>query len=156
WRLYQAAMLENARGYGWFIAERMPVPRGATQCIDIAGSHGYVSAALCRRHRGLRATVIERRGALGIARPLAADGGHADLVLFREGDVLSDSFGADVDVALLCNILHHFSADVNRNILRRVHTALKPGGTVGIFDIETPAAESRSDAAADALALYFR
>jgi SAM-dependent methyltransferase len=156
WRLYQAAMLENARGYGWFIAERMPVPRGATQCIDIAGSHGYVSAALCRRHPGLRATVIERREALEISRQLASDAGHAALVRFREGDVLTDSFGTGIDVAILCNILHHSSAGANRDILRRVHAALKRGGTVGIFDIETPAAESRAEAAADALALYFR
>jgi SAM-dependent methyltransferase len=156
WRLYQAAMLENAKGFGWFVAERMPVPRGAVECIDIAGSHGYVSAALCRRHHGLRATVIERAEALEPARQLAIEAGHADLVRFREGDLLVDKFGTDVDVALLSNILHHFPAETNRDVLRRVHAALRPGGTIGVFDIETPSATSRREAAADALALYFR
>ncbi|PWT85896.1 MAG: hypothetical protein C5B57_02110 [Blastocatellia bacterium] len=156
WRLYQAAMLENARGFGWFVAERMPVPSGASECIDIAGSHGYVSAALCRRHQGLKATVIERREALESARELATQAGHGDLVSFREGDLLVDSFGTDIDVALLCNILHHLSVESNRDVLRRVHTALKRGGTIGVFDIETPTARSRPEAAADALALYFR
>jgi SAM-dependent methyltransferase len=156
WRLYQAAMLENARGFGWFVAERMPVPSGATQCIDIAGSHGYVSAALCRRHRSLRATVIERREALESARQLANQAGHGDLVRFREGDLLVDTFGTDIDVALLCNILHHWPVETNRDVLGRAHAALRRGGTIGIFDIETPAAGSRPEAAADALALYFR
>jgi hypothetical protein len=156
WRLYQAAMLENAKGFAWFVADKMPVPRGATQCIDIAGSHGYVSAELCRRHAGLRATVIERAEAVPIARQIAEQEGLGDMVRFRTGDVLFDSFGVDVDVALLCNILHHFSPKANVDILRRVHAALRSGGTVGIFEIETPAAGARPEAAADAMALYFR
>ena len=38
----------------------------------------------------------------------------------------------------MCNILHHFSEETNRAILKKVHAALRPGGSVGIFDIETP------------------
>ncbi len=36
------------------IVKRTPVPRGATALLDIGGSHGYYSVALCRKHPGLR------------------------------------------------------------------------------------------------------
>ena len=75
---------------------------------------------------------------------------------FREADLRTDDFGRDVDVALLCNILHHFPASENVAILKRLKKAMKPGGSVGIFDIETPSDDATPDAAGDAFALYFR
>jgi ubiquinone/menaquinone biosynthesis C-methylase UbiE len=112
---------------------------------------------LCRRHPSLRSLVLDRKEALPTARQIAAARHHDDVVSFREGDLLHDDFGdRTFDVALLCNILHHFPAETNKLILQRVRRALKPGGTVGIFDIETPADDARPDAAGDAFALYFR
>lgn len=156
WDAYQRAMLENARGFAWFVAENTPVRRGAQRCLDIAGSHGLVGATLCRKHPGLRSTVLDRAEALPRARQIAAAEGHADVVDFREGDLREDELGSDVDVALLCNILHHFSADTNAAVLARLRRAMRSGGSVAIFDIETPADDARPDAAGDAFALYFR
>ncbi|MBX7192569.1 MAG: methyltransferase [Sandaracinaceae bacterium] len=156
WDAYQRAMVENARGFGWFVAKHMPVPAGATSCIDIAGAHGLIGAMLCRKHPGLRSTVLDRAEALPRARQIAESLGHADVVTFREGDLRRDELGSGLDVALLCNILHHFTPAENVEILRRTKKALKPGGSVGIFDIETPADDAAPDAAGDAFALYFR
>ena len=39
--------------------KRMPVPDGARDMLDIGGSHGYLSVAVCRRHPELRATVLD-------------------------------------------------------------------------------------------------
>ncbi|HEY3450647.1 MAG TPA: class I SAM-dependent methyltransferase [Myxococcales bacterium] len=156
WKAYQRAMLEHAQTFAWFIADNMPVPAGAKLCLDIAGAHGLVGAELCRRHPPMRSTVLDRPEALETARELARSHGHADLLTFRAGDVLHDDFGTDVGVALLCNILHHFSAATNADILRRVHAALAPGGSVGIFDIEAPEPTAPPEAAGAALALYFR
>ena len=153
---YQRAMLENAQGFAWFVVEHLPVPPGARTCLDLAGGHGLVGAALCRRHPPLRSTVLDRPEAIATARQIAADLGHADLVTFREGNVLEDDFGTDADVVLLCNILHHFRVDRIRDILDRVRRALRPGGVVGIFELETPAEDAPPEAAADAFALYFR
>src|SRR5262249_58765995 len=80
-----------------------------------------------------------------------------DTIAYAGGNLLPDSFGAGaLDVALMCNILHHFSADTNRGILARVHAALKPAGTAAIFDIETAPATAPPEAAADAFSLFFR
>jgi hypothetical protein len=156
WAAYQAAMFENARAFAWFVVDNLPVPKGARRCIDVAGAHGWVGAALCKKHPGLRSTVLDRPEALATSRSIAKEHGYDDRVDFREIDLRDADFEGDVDVTLLCNILHHFSAEQNREILGRLHRAMRRGGTVGIFEIETPADEAPPDAAGDAFALYFR
>ncbi len=156
WDSYQRAMVENARGFGWFVAKHLPVPAGAKTCLDIAGAHGLVGALVCRAHPGLRSTVLDRAEALPHARQIAESLGHTDVVDFREGDLRTGDFGRELDVALLCNILHHFPASENVEILKHLRKAMKPGGAVGIFDIETPSEAATPDAAGDAFALYFR
>lgn len=156
WNAYQRAMLDNAQDFAWFVRDHLPVPAGARSCLDIAGAHGLVGAELCRKHPPLRSTVLDRREALEIARGIADAGGWADVVTFREGDLLDDDFGGEVDVVLLCNVLHHFDGSTNALTLARVRRAMRPGAVVGIFDIEPPEPDAPPDAAADALALYFR
>ncbi len=156
WNLYQRAMAEGARDFAAFIARELPVARDASLCLDIAGSHGLVGAALCRVHSGLRSVVLERPEAIPEARALAAAAGITDLVSFRECDLLTDEFGRDADVAILANILHHFSPQVIQEILVRARRALRPGGSLGIFDIEAPRPDAPPEAAGDAAALFFR
>lgn len=156
WAAYQAAMFENARAFSWFVVDNLPVPSGAKTCLDIAGSHGWVSAELCRKHHGLRATVLDRPEALATARGIAERHGYSHVVSHKECDLRKDEFGSDIDVALLCNILHHFEAKPNVDTLSRLRKAMKKGGTVGIFEIETPDDDAPANAAGDAFALYFR
>ena len=156
WPLYQRAMAEGARDFATFVARELPVQPGARLCLDVAGSHGLVGAALCRAHPGMKSVVLERGEALSEARRLATDAGVTDLVEFRECDLLQDEYGEGADVVVLANILHHFSPDVNRQILARGRRALKIGGSIGIFDIEAPSADAAPEAAGDAAALFFR
>ena len=156
WDLYQRAMAEGARDFAPFVARELPVPRGATLCLDVAGSHGRVGAALCRAHQGLKSLVLERPEAINEARKLAAEAGIDALVSFRECDILKDEYGHEADVVVLANVLHHFAPEVNLEILRRSRRALKRGGSIGIFDIEVPHPDAPPEAAGDAAALFFR
>jgi|JI10StandDraft_1071094.scaffolds.fasta_scaffold04201_15 SAM-dependent methyltransferase len=156
WNLYQRAMAEGARDFAAFVARELPVPAGARLCLDVAGSHGLVGAALCRAHPGLKSVVLDRPEAIPEARKLADELGIADVVSFREADILQDDYGEGADVVILANILHHFTPDVNLQILTRARKALRPGGSVGIFDIEAPAPGAPPEAAGDAAALFFR
>ena len=156
WVAYQRAMFENAKGFTWFVVENTPVPAGATSCLDVAGSHGYVGAMLCETHPPMRSTVLDRPEALATARRLAEHEPWGRLVAHREGDLLTSDFGSGYDVVLLANILHHFSPEDKVRILRKARESLKPGGTVSIFEIEAPRADQPAEAAGDALALYFR
>jgi len=59
---------------------------------------------------------------------------------FRAGDVLVNDLGFEAyDVILLANVLHHFTAQDNAALVRRVSRALRTGGVCAILDlIRTP------------------
>lgn len=156
WDAYQRAMFENAASFAAFLVDEVPVRSGATRCVDVAGSHGFVGAALCQKYRGLASTVLDRPEALNAAQAIALQHGYQHLVRFEACDILRDALGERVDVSLLCNILHHFSADQNRAVLARVRRSMAPDGTVAIFEIETPDPDAAPDAIGDGFALYFR
>jgi hypothetical protein len=155
WGHYQGAMLEMARLDAPVVAARVPVRADARRLLDIGGSHGLLGAAICRRHPPMRSTVLDLPRAVDHARALAEAEGIADVVEHRAGNLLVDDLGADVDVVLLANILHHFTPSDVAAILRRTKTALVTGGTVAIWDLESPVPGAKvSDG--DGVALFFR
>jgi len=156
WEDYQRAMLDLARPHAAFLARRVPVGRGARLLLDVAGSHGALGAAICRRHPPLRSRVLELPAALDSARRLAEEEGIADLVDHLAADIRTGPLGDAADVILLANVVHHLAPEENQNLLGRARQALSPGGTVAIWDIERPAARARADIGRDAVSLFFR
>jgi 2-polyprenyl-3-methyl-5-hydroxy-6-metoxy-1,4-benzoquinol methylase len=155
WEHYQRGMLEIARLQAPILAGRVPVRRGAQRLLDVAGSHGLFGAAICRKHPPMRSVVLDLPQALGSARALAQEEGIADLVEHRAADLATADFGADHDVVLLANILHHFQPDSIAEILAKAHACLAPSGTVAIWEIERPEPTSKAGAG-DGAALFFR
>jgi hypothetical protein len=155
WNDYQRGMLEIARLDAPVVAKSVPVPRGAGRLLDVAGGHGFYGAAICRRHAGLRSTVVDLPAALQAARALAEECGIAGLVEHRACDVSRESLGAGFEVALLCNILHHFAPPAIAGLLERTRDALAAGATVAVWEIERPRAGA-PPTDGDGAALYFR
>ena len=155
WGHYQKAMLEMARFDAPVLARHVPVPKGATRLLDLAGSHGLMGAAIARKHPPMRSTVVDLPVAIEHARRLAGQEGHGDVVDHRPGDLLTDDLGTGWDVVLLSNILHHFTPDLVRTILVRAHDAVGPGGTAAIWELERPS-RSRRPSEGDGVALFFR
>jgi hypothetical protein len=155
WQWYQQAMLEVARFDAPILAGSVPVKRGARKLLDVAGSHGFIGAAICRKHPPLRSLVIDLPNAIDHARELAGRAGIADIVEHRPGDIMKADFGSDVDVAVLANIAHHFLPEDNLSLLRRVAAAMTAGSTVAIWDLESPEPGSKPSPG-DGAALFFR
>jgi hypothetical protein len=155
WANYQKAMLEVARFDAPILARHVPVRKGATRLLDVAGSHGLMGATIARKHKGIRSTVIDLPAALAHARRLAESEGHADIVEHRGGNLLTEDFGGGWDVLLLSNILHHFLPHDVQSIIKRAHGALVDDGTVAIWELERPAA-TRKPSEGDGVALFFR
>lgn len=155
WADYQRGMLELARFDAPILAARVPVRKGARRLLDIAGSHGLLGAAICRRHPPMRSVVLDLPRAVEAARELAREAGVDDVVEHRAGDLHTADFGTDQDVVLLSNILHHFRPDANVAILRRAQACLAPEGTVAIWEIERPDRGAKAGAG-DGAALFFR
>jgi len=155
WSWYQKAMMDVARFDASVLAKSVPVKAGARKLIDLAGSHGLLGAAICRKHPPLRSTVIDLPAAIEHARRLAESAGLADIVEHRAGDIMTSDLGTDNDVALLANIVHHFMPEQNIGLLKRLYQSLTTAGSVAIWDFETPDPQSKP-AAGDGAALYFR
>jgi hypothetical protein len=155
WQHYQRAMLEVARLDASIVAARVPVQKGATRLLDLAGSHGLIGGAICRKHPPMTATVIDLPQALDHARALAAAEGLDGIVHHRAGDITTADLGPPADVVLLSNILHHFRPPDIAALLARVRGVAAPGGTVAVWEVEAPERRAKV-AAGDAIALFFR
>jgi len=139
WRLYQRGMRAVASFAAKEIARRVPVPKGATDMLDIGGSHGYHSVAICRRHRGLRSTIMDLPEAVEQARPILAREGMGDRVVHQAGNALTEDLGSETfDVVYISQLVHHFTEEDNRELARRVARALRPGGFYVIYDVIRP------------------
>jgi len=154
WRLYLRGQYELARLSAPEVAKALKLPSEPKSLLDVAGGHGWFSAELCRRHPGLTATVLDLPGSVAAGREIIEEAGMSDRVRFVEGDLASADLGGPYDAALCFNIVHHLSAEQNLALLRRLHEALKPGGTVAVLDLFTQPEEIAQDTAAY-LGLFF-
>ncbi|MGH2488235.1 MAG: methyltransferase [Candidatus Limnocylindria bacterium] len=133
WALYQRGMRAQASLIADEVARRTPIPAGATEMLDVGGSHGYFSVAFCRRYDGLRATVFDLPSAVEHAAPILAREGMGDRVVHQAGDALTDDLGeARYDLILMMSLVHHFDEATNRRLAQRAATALRPGGILAI------------------------
>lgn len=156
WGLYQRGMRAGANFAAAEVARRIRVPKGAQELLDIGGAHGYYSVALCRRHRGLRATILDLPEAVAQAGPILAREGMGDRVHHRAGDALTADFGTETfDVVLIANLMHHFDEEANRALVRRVARALRPGGVLAIGEVIRPARPGAGGQTGALTDLYF-
>lgn len=156
WRLYQRGMRAQAGLAGEWLARRVPMPANASAMLDIGGSHGHFSAALCRRHPGLRAVVLDLPEAVEQAAPLLAAEGMGDRVVHRAGNVLTDDLGSEAyDLILAFSLVHHFDAETNRALAARCAQALRPGGIYVIGDLMRPESPAKASAFDLFYDLYF-
>ncbi len=130
------------------------LPKEPTALLDVAGAHGWFSAQLCKEHPGLKATVVDLPGSAAIGREIVAEHGMSDRVEHRVGDAFEVDLGGPYDGALVFNLIHHLSPEQNVTLFRRIHDALKPGGTFAVLDLFTPKEGAPADASAF-LGLFF-
>lgn len=156
WELYQRGMRSGARLTTPEVALRLPMPHHARAMLDIGGSHGYYSVALCRRYPELRATVLDLPEAVEAAAPLLAREGMGDRVAHRADNALTADLGHEqYDLILIANLVHHFNEEQNRDLARRCANALRHGGRLVIGEVvrpQTPATAGQIGALTD---LYF-
>jgi SAM-dependent methyltransferase len=156
WGVYQLGMRAQANLLAPLLARRVPVPAGATEMLDIGGSHGYFSVVLCRRHPGLKATVLDLPPAVQHAAPILEREGMGDRVVHRAGDALTDDLGEAIyDLILVFSLVHHFDDETNRLLARRAARALRPGGYLVIGDALRPRSPGKGGQQGAFFDLYF-
>jgi SAM-dependent methyltransferase len=144
WQLYQngmkAATATEAREFG----RRAPVPKhvraGApAKMLDIGGSHGQHSVALCKRFARLDAMILDLPEAIEQAAPLLAAQDMGSRVRHQSGNALTDELlENEYDIVLLSSLAHHFTDAQNHALAQRVARSLKPGGVYIVNEFIRP------------------
>ena len=156
WGVYQRGMRSGANLYAPEVARRTPVPKGARDMLDIGGAHGYFSVALCRRHPGLRATILDLPQAVAQSAPLLAQEGMGDRVTHWAGDALTADLGvAAYDLIFISSLLHHFDAPTCLALCGRAACALRPGGYLVVQEVFRPASARAAGQLGALSDLYF-
>lgn len=137
WEAYMRGLAQIARRENELDAKLVPV-EAPRRLVDVAGGHGGFSMAMCRRFDELRATIVDLPPSAAVGRKLVAEGGFADRIDFREGDVFEVGLGEDVDVVSTFNLVHHLPDERNRELCRLGREALAPGGCMVIGDAAAP------------------
>lgn len=100
---------------------------------DLGGATGHLAVAACRRYPELRAVVFDLAEVLPTARELIAAEGMSDRIELAAGDFFSDPL-PEADLFALGRIVHDWSEDKVRKLLRRIHERLPPGGGILIAE----------------------
>jgi SAM-dependent methyltransferase len=137
WDAYLRGLFEASRAEQDANAALVPV-EGPRRLLDVAGGHGAFAMAMCRRHPGLRAEVLDLAPAVAVGRKIVEEEGFEDRVSFRQGDAFEVGLGAGLDVVSAFNLVHHLPAERNLELCRRAREALSPGGALVIGDTERP------------------
>lgn len=142
WELYQEGMRDLSVNAAKELAKKIPLPKEANQILDIGGSHGLFSIELCKRHPGLKSTIMELPGAVESARAISKRYDNTGRVSYQPGNALLDDLGENkYDLVMINNVVHHFSFEANKSLAVKVAKALKPGGIFAIGEFirtETP------------------
>jgi 2-polyprenyl-3-methyl-5-hydroxy-6-metoxy-1,4-benzoquinol methylase len=154
WRVYITGQYEIARLSAAEVAKAIRLGDRPSALLDVAGGHGWFSAALCKRHETLSATVLDLPGSARVGRQIIASAGMSERVVHREGDMFEADLGGPYDGALLFDIIHHLSGEQVVALLHRMRAALKPGGILAVLDMFRSDAR-RQRASAAALGLLF-
>jgi 2-polyprenyl-3-methyl-5-hydroxy-6-metoxy-1,4-benzoquinol methylase len=108
---------------------------GPARVLDIAASHGIFGITLAQRNPNVEVTAVDWASVLEVAKENAAAQGVSDRIHMKPGDAFEVDFGADYDVALVTNFLHHFDHSTCISFLTKVRRALKTGGRVVILEM---------------------
>ena len=156
WNLYQEGMRDLSINAAKDLAKKIPVPKDATDMLDIGGSHGLYSIELCKKHPGLNSTILELPGAMESAAAIAKRYDTTGRVSYKEGNALEDDLGTDqYDVVMINNVVHHFTVEQNKALAKKIAKALKPGGIYIIGEFIRAEKPGEGGAVGATAGLYF-
>lgn len=104
------------------------------ECLaDLGGATGHLAIAACERYSAMRAIVFDLPAALPLAQEIVGQSSVASRIELVGGDFFSDPLPA-ADLYALGRILHDWSEDKIRLLLKRIFDALPSQGGVLIAE----------------------
>ncbi|HEY0427200.1 MAG TPA: class I SAM-dependent methyltransferase [Pyrinomonadaceae bacterium] len=113
------------------MAENLPFERDKQiKVLDIAAGHGIFGIKMAQRFPNAEIYALDWKNVLEVAKENAEKFGVSERYRTIEGSAFDADFGADYDVVLLTNFLHHFDAPTNEKLLRKIYDSLDGDGKV--------------------------
>lgn len=100
----------------------------AWKVLDIAAGHGLFGITLAKHNPKAEIVAVDWAPVLEVAKNNAQSAGVANRYKTVAGSAFDVEFGTGYDIVLLTNFLHHFDVPTCETLLRKVNSALKPGG----------------------------
>ena len=112
-----------------FIAQLTAMPQAKScEVLDIAAGHGMYGITMARQNPNAQITALDWPSVLEVAKENANSAGIGERFKTKGGSAFETDLGTGYDYILLTNIFHHFDQPTCEKLMKRVHTALKPGG----------------------------
>jgi 2-polyprenyl-3-methyl-5-hydroxy-6-metoxy-1,4-benzoquinol methylase len=102
--------------------------------LDIAAGHGLFGIEVARQNPQARVTGLDWAPVLRVALENARKAGVHDRYDMLPGSAFDVEFGGPYDAVLLTNFLHHFDKPTCVSLLKKVRTALTPGGRAATLE----------------------
>lgn len=103
------------------------------RCVDLGGATGHLAIEACRRYPSLRAAVFDLPGVIPVTKEYVERAGLAHRIETIAGDFFRDVL-PEADLFLLGRILHDWSEDKIRLLLKKIFDRLPPGGALLIAE----------------------
>lgn len=131
WVDFARGMMPMMMPFAQLMAQSLEFDEGkALKVLDIAAGHGIFGITLAQRFQNAEIYALDWANVLEVAKENAEKFGVTDRYKTIEGSAFDIDFGADYDVILLPNFLHHFDAPTNEKLLRKVYDSLAADGKV--------------------------
>lgn len=128
----QAVTVDVARA----LIERLPQAPRLQRILDLGGGPGLVAIALARQLPDLHGVVFDFAETAAVAQENIVRAGLEKRLGVVGGDLDRDDFGSGYDL-IWCSSVFHFAHDLDE-LLRRLHSALNPGGVLVCCHAEVP------------------
>ncbi|WP_447971579.1 methyltransferase [Nitrospira sp. M1] len=132
-RVFSWAMHERSLDSARQVARQLKLTQ-AKSLLDVGGGPGTYALEFLAKNPKLSATLLDRPGALEVAKEIAAPLRHGKRLAYHSGDFLKDPIPGTYDIIWLSNVIHIYSASINTRLFRRLRSHLNPGGRLYIQD----------------------
>lgn len=135
-RTFVLAMHSRALAIGQAVLPHLDLT-GQRRLLDIGGGPGTYSMLIARAFPEIKCTVLDLPEIVRIADELIAQSEMQGRIQTLAGDYHKARFPGENDVVIFFGVLHQEDPAEIRDLLRRAHAALVPGGSIYVLDMMT-------------------